>query len=43
MIVYDLDLTPEAGVSSFKQLFQKADAYDDLLKQEYKCLERVEE
>lgn len=43
MIVYDLDLTPEAGVNSFKHLFQKADAYDDLLKHEYKCMERVEE
>ncbi|WP_407524411.1 trypsin-like peptidase domain-containing protein [Lacibacter sp. MH-610] len=43
MIVYDLDLTPDAGVNSFKHLFQKADAYDDLLKHEYHCLERVEE
>lgn len=43
MIVYDLDLTPEAGVSSFKNLFLKADAYDDLLKKEYGCLDRVEE
>jgi serine protease Do len=43
MVVYDLDLTPEAGVKSFKNLFQKADTYDDLLKNQYKCLDRVEE
>ena len=42
-VVYDLDLTPENGVQLFKQLFEKADAYDDLLKNEYGCLERIEE
>jgi serine protease Do len=42
-IVYDLDLTPENGVQLFRQLFEKADAYDDLLKKEFGCLERIEE
>jgi serine protease Do len=43
MIVYDMDLSPETGISGFKNLFQKADSYDDLLKSEYGCLERIEE
>ncbi len=42
-IVYDLDLTQENGVQIFRNLFQKADAYDDLLKKEYGCLDRIEE
>lgn len=43
MIVYDQDLQQEAGVNSFRNLFQKADSYDDLLKREYSCVERIEE
>lgn len=42
-VVYDLDLSTENGVQLFQQLFQKADAYDDLLKTEYGCLDRIEE
>ncbi len=42
-IVYDLDLTLENGVEMFRNLFQRADMYDDLLKKEYGCLDRVEE
>ncbi len=42
-ILYDLDLTEEAGVEIFRNLFQKADAYDDLLKNEFGCAERIEE
>jgi serine protease Do len=42
-IVYDLDLNQENGVEMFRNLFQKADIYDDLLKREYGCLDRVEE
>jgi serine protease Do len=42
-IIYDLDLAQENGEQLFLQLFQKADAYDDLLKKEYGCLERIEE
>jgi serine protease Do len=42
-IMYDLDLSKEAGANAFRHLFQKADQYDDLLKTEYGCLERLEE
>ena len=42
-IVYDLDLTKEGGVEIFRSLFQKADYYDDFLKQEYSCTKRLEE
>jgi serine protease Do len=42
-IMYDLDITKESGVKTFDNLFKKADFYDDLLKNEYGCLERIEE
>jgi serine protease Do len=42
-IMYDLDITKEKGVKSFRNLFQKADYYDDFLKSEYSCLDRLEE
>jgi serine protease Do len=42
-IMYDLDLTKENGVDSFRNLFQKADYYDDFLKHEYGCTNRLEE
>lgn len=42
-IMYDLDMTKENGADSFRNLFQKADYYDDFLKQEYGCVERLEE
>jgi serine protease Do len=42
-IMYDLDITKEGGVKVFDNLFKKADFYDDLLKNEYGCLERIEE
>jgi serine protease Do len=42
-IIYDLDMTKESGVESFRNLFQKADYYDDFLKKEYDCTERLEE
>lgn len=42
-VIYDLDITRENGVDVFRDLFKKADDYDDLLKTEYKCLERLEE
>jgi serine protease Do len=42
-IIYDLDMTKEGGAESFRNLFQKADYYDDFLKHEYNCLERLEE
>jgi serine protease Do len=42
-LIYDLDMTKEAGVESFRNLFKKADDYDDFLKKEFSCLERLEE
>ncbi len=42
-IMYDLDMTHETGVEEFRNLLQKADFYDDLLKQEFGCQERLEE
>lgn len=42
-IMYDLDMTSETGVDSFRRLFQQADHYDDYLKREFGCLERLEE
>lgn len=42
-LMYDLDMTKEAGAKSFRNLFKKADDYDDLLKKEYGCLDRLEE
>ncbi len=42
-IIYDLDMTVENGVAAFRNLFQKADYYDDYLKSEYSCMNRLEE
>ncbi|HLG40587.1 MAG TPA: trypsin-like peptidase domain-containing protein [Chitinophagaceae bacterium] len=42
-LMYDLDMTKEAGVETFRNLFKKADDYDDFLKKEYACLDRLEE
>jgi serine protease Do len=42
-IMYDLDITKDGGVGTFDNLFKKADYYDDLLKNEYGCVDRIEE
>lgn len=42
-IIYDLDMNKETGVNEFKNLFTNADKYDDVLKQEFGCLDRLEE
>jgi len=42
-IMYDLDMTKENGIEMFRDLFQKADYYDQLLEKEYGCLELLEE
>jgi serine protease Do len=42
-LVYDLDMTKEPGVERFRNLFKKADDYDDFMKKEYGCLDRLEE
>lgn len=42
-IMYDMDLTKENGVEAFRELFRKADHYDDHLKQEFGCTDRLEE
>ena len=40
-IIYDMDITPETGKEQFENLFKKADEYDDLLKREYGCIDRL--
>ena len=42
-IMYDLDMTKENGIEVFRNLFQKADYYDQLLEKEYGCMELLEE
>jgi serine protease Do len=42
-IMYDLDMTKTAGIEMFRDLFQKADYYDQLLEKEYSCRELLEE
>jgi serine protease Do len=42
-IMYDLDMTKETGVEMFRELFQKADFYDQLLEKEFNCRELLEE
>lgn len=42
-LMYDLDMTNESGTAAFRNLFQKADKYDYVLKREYGCQERLEE
>lgn len=42
-IMYDMDMTKESGTSMFSNLFKRADHYDDLLKNEYGCTDRIEE
>lgn len=42
-IIYDLDMTKENGIDAFRNLFQKADHYDDFLKTQYSCTQRLEE
>jgi serine protease Do len=42
-IMYDLDMTKENGIQMFRNLFQKADYYDQLLEREYGCRELLEE
>lgn len=42
-VLYDLDMSKEAGIEMFRDLFQKADYYDRLLEKEYGCKELLEE
>lgn len=42
-LMYDLDVTRESGAAALRNLFQKADEYDDYLKTEYACVDRLEE
>ncbi len=42
-IMYDMDMTKDSGAASFRSLFTQADYYDDYLKKEYKCVDRLEE
>jgi serine protease Do len=42
-IMYDLDVTHETGKEQFEKLFKKADEYDDFLKKEFGCTDRLTE
>jgi serine protease Do len=42
-IMYDLDMTKQNGIDMFRELFQKADFYDQLFEKEYSCQELLEE
>lgn len=42
-VIYDLDINKETGTETFNNLFKNADQYDDLLKTQYGCVERLEE
>ena len=42
-ILYDLDMTIENGKEQFEKLFKKADEYDDLLKKDFGCVDRLTE
>ena len=42
-IMYDLDMNEINGREQFEKLFKKADEYDDLLKREFGCLDRLTE
>ena len=42
-VFYDLDLSKESGSTIFQNLFTNADTYNDLLKNKYGCIARLEE
>jgi serine protease Do len=42
-LTYDHDLNQSNGAETFRNLFKKADEYDDILKKEFGCLQRLEE
>lgn len=42
-LLYDLEMTPGSGESMFKDLFQRADFYDNLLQEQYGCQPILEE
>ena len=42
-ILYDQDMSIEGGRAQFEKLFKKADEYDDLLKRDFDCLDRLVE
>jgi serine protease Do len=42
-IMYDMDMSKENGIEMFRDLFQKAYYYDELLEKQFGCLELLEE
>lgn len=42
-IMYDLDMNKENGIEMFRDLFRKAEYYDQLLEKDYGCMELLEE
>jgi serine protease Do len=42
-LMYDMDMAKENTTAAFNNLFKKADEYDDMLKTNYGCIDRLEE
>ena len=42
-IMYDMDITKDSGIVTLRNLFKQADHYDDLLKKDFGCVDRIEE
>lgn len=42
-VIYDMDITKESGSKLFRNLFRKADEYDNLLINQYGCIPRLQE
>lgn len=42
-VLYDLDLSKESGTRIFQNLFSNADTYNNVLKNQYGCIARLEE
>ncbi|MEI7965758.1 MAG: trypsin-like peptidase domain-containing protein, partial [Chitinophagaceae bacterium] len=42
-VLYDLDMTLENGKLQFEKLFKKADEYDEMLKRDFECMDRLTE
>jgi serine protease Do len=42
-LIYDIEIKPETGKDIFERFFEKADYYDNLLEEQYKCPPILEE
>jgi serine protease Do len=42
-VIYDLDMSKDSATKLFRNLFRKADEFDNLLINEYGCIPRLQE